>query len=60
MSAVSPTEIASPAKAIRRHDCQRGKQDCLLHGFGCGLPRYGVRLLNSLTKQELKQASAAP
>ena len=44
MSAVSPTEIANKAKAIRRHDCRRGKQDCLLHGFGCGLPRYGVRL----------------
>jgi len=36
MSAVSPTEIANKAKAIRRHDCRRGKQDCLLHGFGCG------------------------
>jgi len=40
MSAVSPTEIANKAKAIRRADSRRGKQDCLLHGFGCGLPRY--------------------
>jgi hypothetical protein len=28
MSAVSPTEIANKVKAIRRHDCRRGKQDC--------------------------------
>ena len=40
MSAASPTEIANKAKVIRRADSRRGKQDCLLHGFGCGLPRY--------------------
>ena len=36
MSAVSPTITVSKTRAIRRHDCRRGEQDCSLHGFGAG------------------------
>ena len=36
MSAVSPTITVSKTRAIRRHDCRRGEQDCSLHGLGLG------------------------
>ena len=28
------------AAAIRRHDCRRGRHDCLLYGLGCGARRF--------------------